>query len=93
MCTGWASASGAFWAACSTREERGVLLGSGRSNGRKDVGFTLRIQLWVNFQHDDVNWASAHCVGPPTAWVLHLQGSYKIPSWPHVQVLSSQEEL
>jgi hypothetical protein len=38
MCTGWASASGAFWAACSTRQESGVLLDSVRNpGGRRDV--------------------------------------------------------
>lgn len=38
MYTGWASASGAFWAACSTSEESGELLGSGRSYGRRRDG-------------------------------------------------------
>lgn len=38
MCTGWASASGTFWAACSTRDVSGVLLGSERNkSGRRDM--------------------------------------------------------
>lgn len=80
MCTGWASASGVFWAACSTRDESGELLGSESRNGGKDGGFSPCVQHWVNFQHKYVNWASIHCMGLPIAWALHLQGSYKLPS-------------
>lgn len=67
MCTGWASASVAFWAACSTRDESGELLGSESSNGGKDGGFNLCVQLWVNFQNNYVNWASIRCMGPSIA--------------------------
>lgn len=41
MCTGWASASGVFWAACSTRDESGELLGSESRNGGEDGGFSV----------------------------------------------------